>query len=92
MGEEIQEGGAQIQLRRDETAERRETDDRRVATACHRKMGEVVRQAPDAETALAPDAHHTGLHRRGRLGDGSLLRQRNDWHCRKSVRSPILRH
>ena len=74
MGEEIQEGGAQIQLRRDETAERRETDDRRVATACHREMGEVVRQAPNAETSLAADAYHTGMHGRGRLGVRSILR------------------
>ena len=65
MGEEIQEGGAQIQLRRDETAERRETDDRRVATACHRKMGEVVRQAPNAETARSADAYHLGMYGRG---------------------------
>ena len=37
-------------------------DHERVATACHRQMGEVVLQASYAEAARLADAHHTGLY------------------------------
>ena len=55
--------------------ERRQANDRRVAVACHRTVGKVVRQAPDAETSCVAYAYHSCLHCRQRLGARPVCRQ-----------------
>ena len=54
LGKEGEEGAALLQLPVDEKAERRQADDGCMASASHRKMGEIAGQASYAEAARPP--------------------------------------
>ena len=58
LGEEGEESAALLQLPADEKTERRQADVGRMATACHRKMGETAGQASYAETARPSSPNH----------------------------------
>ena len=67
MGAEVAAGAAFLQLPTDEGTERRQTDDRCMASACNRCMGEDLRQASDAEAIGSAGASDTGEHRARRM-------------------------
>ena len=63
----MRESSALLQLRTDEAHQWRHPDDRRVATACYRPLGEELFEAPYAEAAGVVEPNHSGINRAGCL-------------------------
>jgi site-specific DNA-methyltransferase (adenine-specific) len=68
VGKEKQKGDALLQLRTDESHQRRSSNARRVVVARHRAMGEAQRKTSHAKTAVSVVAHHPRKHAAPCLG------------------------
>lgn len=92
LGTQKRQVSPPLQLRTDEAAKRRQADDRRVATARHRPLGKILRQASHAEAPRPAHPHHPLLHRQKRLDSRPLRRLFDHRHRRQSHRPPLPWH
>lgn len=92
LGEERRTDFALFRLRPHAGTGWRTTNARRVAATRHRRMGKVVWQASDTETAFASRSHSPCVDSRRTVGPRSVRRFLH-YGCRRAVaRSAVLRH
>lgn len=92
LGKEGEESAALLQLPADEKTERRQADVGRMATACHRKMGEIAGQASYAETARPSSPNHPGFYQTGGVDSRPVCRQQHHRHRCQSAGAPLPGH